>query len=93
MQGGGWGGHWVQLRGGALDQVEAMGQREDRSTEGCYQVEPAEEEMGTRAVLGVLPEQLGRRAFPTLPSVVHSCRQGSVLRAAETPSWKHPAPL
>lgn len=31
--------------------------------------------MGVRAVLGVLLEQLGRRAFPTFPSAVPSCRQ------------------
>lgn len=65
----------VQLSGGGLDHVETMGQREDRSTESCYQVEPVEEEMGIRAVVGVLLEQLGRRAFPTLPSVVPSCRR------------------
>ena len=49
--------------------------------------------MEIRAVLEVLLEQLGRQALPTLPSAVPSCRQGSVLRAAETPSWKHPVPL
>lgn len=82
----------VQLSSGDLDQVETLWQREDRSTEGCYQVEPVEEEMGIRAAVGVLLEQLGRWAFPTLPSVVPSCR-GECSRAAETPSWKHPVPL
>lgn len=83
----------VQLRGGNLDQVETMGQREGGSTESCYQVESGEGEMGMRVILGVLVEQLGRWAFLTLPPVVPSYRQGIVLRAAETPSGKHPVPL
>lgn len=54
------------------------------------QGERGEGEAGIKAVLGVLLEQPGRRALPTLPSAVSSCRQERVLRAAERPAVETP---
>lgn len=83
----------VQVSSSNLDQVETPGAGDGGNVGVLLPGGTRAGEVGIRVGLGVLLEQPGRRVSPTLLSVVPSCTQERVLRAAENPWWKYPMAL